>query len=294
MRSLLGVTNHNISHVTNALALLKRKKKYKKLKVEMVGFGHPCTGKADIILVPLISTFISNLKTLNKSKAMVVVFDNPVKCEQLKPINLVDIEKKRSGYNYTFRFINNKEMSGILAKHIDSTDKITVKKETIDVIPNLLKQQGSSVLNFIQEFVYTMPNTDQRMDMQKIIYKWIAKNQDIPTLEKKIMKLGNFKKIPKALTRLTEHLVSKEFDLYKRAIQEYLEKKKSGKSASYESLSKKYKIDKFDIRYTVATLRKYNELIIEHKTSAEVFNQRKSDREKSKQEQLKLLENNKK
>ena len=261
MRGLLGVCNHGLLQVQQQIKSYSKSKDIK-LKVQTLGFGDEVRGSADVILVSTVNLFTRQYQHLQNTKAVVVVFDSPHMCSYLKPIELLDVAGQKFSYVFNFKPIEQVVFNATLARALKNKKKIKVSKEATDLIPTMLGEQLSTMLNPIQEFLYGIRDTDKRLHYQRVVYLWLVSKGDVAQLKVKLLALGSAKgKEPVALTRLVDTLSQPNFVKAKGAFREAFDAKvgKDGKKkgVNYKKLCTKYGVDPFDLRYTLKAIRRF-------------------------------------
>jgi hypothetical protein len=273
MKQLFGVANNNIYHVESLLH--QYQKAHGKLKVQIVGFGKLPNKEAQVMLLPNVKMLSDNLKVIQKSKAVVLVFDCPVLCDYLKPITLLDVAKRSPSYKYVFKPLEYEDFETHLRRALRVKERVKIDKSYIDVIPKLLGEQLSSVLNPIMTFLYRIRDTDRRQDYHKLIMEWLVSGAPTKDLRKIVMGMGDFKREPKAMTTLIDYFEDEGAANARIALKEAMDAKSAKKPVSFKKLSKKYQIDPYDIRYTLAVLRKFGRYEVVNKEIRELFKVRK-------------------
>jgi hypothetical protein len=265
MKQLFGVANNSPHYVQDCIARYGRENE-SKLRVQILGLADKPSKKADVILVPTVSTFSKNLAALHARDAIVFLFDSPVMLGYVKPMEILDSKKGGLSYKFVFTPLTYERVKDALDVGLSATKHVKVSRSAIDVIPNMLNAQLTSILNPIQDCLYSIRDTDRRLEYQRIIYTWLVSGSSSKALEKQIAKLSTDKKgrnspdIERMLTTLKEEGFANSragiVEAYQHKAVE-TPKGKKGKPLNYKKLCAKYNIDPFDIRYTLSLIRKF-------------------------------------
>lgn len=278
MKALIGICNHNISTVRSMIAQYEQRKG--KLRVQVLGETSVVDKKAQVILVPTVHLLSKRLVALNIGAALVFVFDNPVLCEYLHPIHLLDVSEKKLSYRFNFKPIAKSEIESLLALANKERPLVKVKKDQIEVIPTMLNAQLSSILNPIQDYLYRIRDSDNKRHYNKIIYEWLASGAPVEALVRVLTKAITTKQGAKQLDLMLAELSTKEFKKTRQAfVEAFNTKAKTGKPVNYKKLGKKYGVDAWDIRYTMKVLRKFGRYQEVAKEMAALYSELKTHRE---------------
>lgn len=264
MKHIFGVTNNSILQVQEHLRAFFKEEGVKG-KIQSLGLSDEPLKKADVILVATVSHFLRKLPLIERTKAVVFVFDSPILCEYIKPITLLDVMAKKQSYVYNFKPLESVTFAAAMREALDG-GKVKVERKSIDVIPTMLGEQLSTVLNPVQDFLYGVRDTDKRLHFQKAIYTWLVSGSSAAVLKKRLIELQGIKagaKLPVAMTRLIAELETDTFVRSKAAFKEAFagnieeEEGTKKKAVNYKKLGKKHGVDTFDIRYTMKAIRKF-------------------------------------
>lgn len=239
MKGLFGISNTSIHHVWHLISVNPNID----VSVFEPGSKKPLS---KIVLVPTIQTVINNIETFNKSDSIFFVFDAPVLLEYLRPIVLLDVEKKTSSFSYKFRDLTFDLISKTLSQ-CDKAKSFVVTKKVINVIPVLLGKQ-SSFLTPIMTYLYLIPKGDGRYKYSKIIYDWLR----TPNAPVEDLKIG----ANTASKTLFKFLKSERGITAKTAVEKIWALKKLKKPCNYKKLAKEHQVNVFDLKYLVKAIVK--------------------------------------
>lgn len=260
MKALVGICNNSVLTVRDILEQYQKDRK-RKMKVQVLGLEETVRKKAHVILISTLHCFIRNHKALEKSDAVVIVFDTPMLLEYVKPIAILDLLEKKLSYIYSFKPLDFDSFAAHMDAALGQKTNIKVKREQFDVIPTMLGSQLSTILNPVQNYLYGVRDTDKRLQYQKHIYTWLVSGAAVATLEKGMMRLIGGDKKPVGLTRLVETLDQEGFLKMRKAFKEAFDSKvQTGakkKAVNTKALAKRHGVDPFDIRYAMKALRKH-------------------------------------
>jgi len=278
MKALYGVTTHGMEFVAKAVSRYKRslpEAKQKRLKTQLLGFDEKINPRALVVLVPTLQWFLQNLREFNKSRAVVFVFDNPVQCDMLDPINLLDVREMRHSYQYELQQLTFDDIREAIQKGLNNRHQVEVTRETVDMIPRMLYTTRVSFLSPLQTFLYRIPDTTVRAKARIWIFRWMASKRTPEELEQKLARVIGYDKTPVSVTRILEFFETDTGQKGRAALAEYVKGKKVGKAPGYALLSKTHGLDAFDIKFVVRAMRKADYWQFPEKDAMELFKTRK-------------------
>jgi len=254
MLGLFGVANHSIFEIGSRL-----KSHFKdRVPIKMVGFKESELSPG-ILLIPTVDRFINVIDRLKGLRCVCIVFDTPVLLEYLKPIEILDVvPHKINSFTYRFQDIHLNEMADSIAERLDNKKHIVVLQEDLDIIPRLLGDTQSSILAPILEFLYSVPNTGERLRYQTCIYGWFYTERDSTALTNSLMKIlgKGSDRIPVSVKRLVTFLDSDVGVNTREILHKVAQDKEAGINTNLPVICKKYNISEFDIRYLLKAIRK--------------------------------------
>lgn len=275
MRKLYGVTNHNIAFVSGIISAY-RKKKQPNLKVQFLGFdSNELDKKADVVLIPTSFTLQRHLKELNKSKAVVFVFDTAVQVFMLKPVEMLDVESVHDNFRFVYKHLDSRAIVSALQDGLSAKSGLEIKKETVDMIPSLLHKVHGSIIGPIMSFTYKIPNTDDREKVLGLVLTWLVGTQTTDALIELLKKEYKFKKVSKALQEMVVFFNSDVGKQGRLAVQFIVSRKTSSKQINYKAISKKFKIDQFDLKYALQLFRRNKTFRVMNASLKQLFVDRK-------------------
>lgn len=266
MKAIFGVANHNVGYVEQILHTHSKDQGY---KFGVVGFGEKLSKSKDVLCILSIQELKKNLKVLNKkdNQQVVLLFDAAVHLEYVKGLKMLDVKPKKRSFCYSFIPLTAPDLIDNVSSALESEKKTKVSVEEIKVIPTLLNNTLPSILNPIQTFLYRIKNPEKRLEYQKLIYVWLASNEDVSSLMSRL----KLERKSKGSKSFEEALQSKQCGRTRKAIRAALisklpidedstkKSKKAGSASSYKKLAHKYKLDIFDIKYSVQIIRRFTQ-----------------------------------
>lgn len=243
MKALLALTSHNIDFCQQALARWKDCPKVSVLGIDMK-IEAP-SKQQHVLLIPTAATTIKNLRVLNDCPNItVIVFDAPVLCKELGA-TLLDVEKQTLDYSFRFRKLEFRDVTTVVKRAFLSKDDVKVKRSTIDMSTKLLKRVHGSVLGKFLTFLYRIPDTDRRIELQKEVFDawWSG---DVSAVRKYLQR-----KYPKnaAAQEFAADLDSEDGKNFVLAVGALRKLKETNKPVAYEKLAKAHKVSAYDLRY---------------------------------------------
>lgn len=268
-----GVANNNPHTVANFVQEWK-KETGQKIKTQFFGFEKPEIKKGvNVLLVPTASLLTSNMKML-KSKAKsatVFVFDNPVVLDHLG-VTIIDVFAKDKSFSYRFKPLNMEIISGCIEQ---SRETQAPNKETFDLLPKLLDSLKGSLSRNVLSFIYSVRYSDRRVDYYEAITNWLMYQDGTDVLSDTLVSMKANKG---AVERLVEFLNSEEGIRAKAACKEIGACIDKNKTINYKSLTKKYDIPTFDLKYIVSQARAYQKIEKVNKTTKQIYDERAKHR----------------
>jgi len=266
MKSLIGITNNDIFTVRTLIDKFAKKK-----RLQVLGFEDKLDRAANIIFIPTLALLLRHIKNINRSKATVFLFDDPVKCHYLKGITLLDIEKINPAYRYKFKPLT----KALIKKALKIIGPAKIKQQDLKLIPTLLQNSDGGVLAPILDFLYQSPNAVRRQKYAKEIYLWFAGDKNVNVLRKKLQKIGGFGK-DDSLEILIKILESNKYIALRKAVSEIWKRRKTDKPITYQKIIEQYKIKSYDIKFLIFNLEKYSVYQDKPTTSIELFDKMKN------------------
>lgn len=261
MKTLIGVTKHDILSVSLILKNLEE-------KFQVIGDGDRVHDYPPIILIHSCHLLLRHKKFLDKHNVIVFVFDSPTECIKIDKINLLDVKKIKTGYDYVFRKIDKNLISNFVKK--SGPKKIVLVD--MDVSLTLLKKSKSGILSPILSFLYKIPK-ENREKYAHAIYRWLANLKSLDSLKKEFLDIN--KKLPKEHNKLFKVLTSDRFNCLKK----HLSNTHDLDSLQIKKLTKKCKISTYDINFILSNLNKKSKRKISI-TPQYLFNKMRKDRGK--------------
>lgn len=259
MKSLLAITHHNIDFISNALQPFLRRNQDTVFKImDIDGKLAKPTAKKAIVIVPTVATVKANATVLNQCKnAVVLVFDAPLMCTELKGARLLDVEKNTPSYVFKFRRLEQHDVTHAISQAFKSEEPFKLNTKTLDIGMRLLKRTRGSVISKFITFMYKIPNTNRRNQVQAILFDsiWHGKIEEAKKYLKK--HYSNTQAI-----NLITYLDSPEAKAFFKALEHVRTKPRK----SYADLAKQYNVSKFDLTYF---MRFWNDLKKEKQNAKE-------------------------
>lgn len=225
--------------------------------VMQIGAGETKTTLKGLILYPTVQDFIRHLDVANTSRCINVVFGPAVVLEYLEPVVWLDLYSKPNSYTYRFKPIDPRDLRDTIDNAVHEKIHNNVTSKSIDVIPNLLSDQPSSLMAPILNYLYSMPNTNDRLRVQTIVYAWLCSNNtDIPELKEQLLAHKKRKAESVPLNALLSYLGSTEGQSYKKALQEVTKQKEANGTYNTAKIAKTFGVSEYDITYTMKAINK--------------------------------------
>lgn len=302
MIKLYGVSIHSLVHVHDCIHEYIKNKNISNIKMKVLD-KIQLTSKIDVdrikellsnynlLLIPSYICFTQYCNFLLDHKGIVIIFDNPTVLNELEPLKFLDVSKKENSYTFTFDSINKKELfSSFKLLRNSKIDHVDFKIEPLKVIPKMIdKITSGKFLNKFNKFTYSVTNHTNRSGFIKLILSYLF--GDVPYknykswVSKYVPIRGKGKKLYEDVQLFLD---SKECVLLKKALQECKKDvNKNGKKIpiKYKTISKKYNIDTFELKYLNITYKKYKDYKRKNKDIKEVMKevkQKNTDRKANK------------
>lgn len=257
MKNLFGIGGHSPVQVHGMLN--------SKYDVRVLQFDKKLekpTSKRVVVLCPTVSLFAANRDILDQCKdATVIVFDTAVKLEYIRPMEILDVETKKSSYIYRFRELN----SGIVRRAMERKTEVKVKTRPLKLIGRLLGQTHDSFIAKIMNFLYRIPNSEGREETKLMILSHLSENmvkELADKLEQKykrnelikgfieMLRKGEADNFAKGLGEVTVALRGK------RALRKEDAEAKL-KATNYKKIAKQYGVSRFDLQYSAKYLARW-------------------------------------
>jgi hypothetical protein len=242
MKALIAITHHNLDFVANAVQpYLQRNKDVLLKTMDIDGKLPGPTKKKAILLIPTVATVKANATVLNKCPNVVVlVFDAPLMCVELKNAKMLDVEKNTPSYVFKFRRLAPHDVSHAVSAAFRNEENQKLDTKVLDVGMRLLKRTRGSVVSKFITFMYKIPNTNRRNQVQATLFDfiWRGKINDAKAYIKK-----NYSNTQ------AENLVLFFDTEDARAFFKAIEHVRTKPRKSYAELAKHYHVNKFDLTY---------------------------------------------
>lgn len=250
MKALYALTAHNIDFAQQALNKLKDCP-----KVSVLNLDHKIEApntQSHVLLIPTVQVLKRNARVLNDCpNIVVIVFDAPVLCKEIGA-EMLDIEKQTLDYKFTYRRLEHRDVNHAVKAALNGPGGVKIKKATIDMSTKLLKRVYGSILGKFLTFMYKVPDTDKRQELQRLVFAawW---NNDMDSLRKALEK--RYAKNAAAQEFLA-HLDAADGTAFLAAVQRMRELREAGKPVPYAKLSKDFKVSAYDLKYYAKGLQK--------------------------------------
>ncbi len=250
MKALIGITNHNVAFVSRAL---ERYAKREDIPLKILSVDAKLkkpTQKRLLLLVPTVGGIRANYEVLNGSPNVVTfVFDAAIQCSELKPITLLDVAKNTPSYLFKFKPLQPEDIVVAAKRSFARDQSIKIKHQTINVSAKLLKLTYDSLIASFLTFMYKIPNTDKRLELQDTLFDflWEGKlNDALRYIEKRYDNEAS-----RTFTDFLRKPIAKQFVAALADIKAQLSKGdgKKKRSVNYAKISKKHLVSKFDLKY---------------------------------------------
>jgi len=243
MKALLAVTNHNIDFVQQALSRMKGCPTVSVLDVGAV--IATATKDSHVLLVPTVATAVKNKTVLNKCpNIIVIVFDAPVLCKEIGA-TLLDVEKQTLDYVFRYHHLEPRDVMLAVRKALANQEPVLLKKQVIAMSTKLLKRVFGSIIGKFLTFMYKVPDTDKRAELQRHVFNawWSG---DVKLLVEFLKQ-----RYPKneAAAVFAKEVQEPDGLRFMAAVAEIRRLKDAGKPVSYAKISKAHKVSAFDLRY---------------------------------------------
>lgn len=240
MRVLYGLGNHSIFHVQRTL-----KEHNRALKLQTLGLATSVKPGAEVILVHTVTNFNRKRKDLNASDAVVIVFDTPVLLETLDPIELLDA-KRIAPLRYAFTPFSKEE----LLTRLNVSGNVTAQRQEVDVIPTLLNSTFPSIMKPMLTFLYSIPNTDKRIDYRFQLLRYLIKPKiSMKDLRKSLIALSRQKETSTNLDELLDFFTTEQVANTRKVLGAIRKAKKAGHPPRIDKLCEEHRVSAFDVKY---------------------------------------------
>jgi hypothetical protein len=243
MKALLALTNHNIEFALQALAGAKNMP-----KISVLDIDHKvpaATDDAHILLSPTAAVTARNARLLNECPNIIMlVFDAPVLCKEIG-CDMLDVEKQTLDWMFRYRHLDPRDVVNAVRRAMSSTTQVKIAKKQVDMSTKLLKRVYGSIMGKFLTFMYKVPDTDKRLELQKQLFdSWWQSNT------KAAIEYINAR-YPRnaAAAEFIGHINGDDGLRFGAAVAEMRITKDAGKPISYAKLSKKHGVSSFDLRY---------------------------------------------
>lgn len=243
MKALFSLTNHNIHFAASALAKWAECPKVSVLSLDHV-INTP-TSERHVLLVPTVQVLKRNARMLNDCpNIVVIVFDAPVLCKEVGA-HALDVERQTLDFKFTFHHLEPRDIVHAVRTAFAGSAVAKITKQQIDMSTKLLKRVYGSIIGRFLTFMYKVPDTDKRAELQKAVFgAWW--NDDVPGLIKYLEQ-----RYPKNkhAQDFVQQLNEKDGVAFLAAVKRLRELRDAGKKVAYPQLSKEFKVSVFDLRY---------------------------------------------
>lgn len=248
MQALLAFTSHNISFVQQSLLKLKGCPPVSVIDIDAK--IKSVTEKPHVLLVPTVETLVRNAQVLNQCpRVIAIVFDAPVLCKEVGA-PLLDVEVQTLDYAFRFRKLEPRDVVHHVKRALAATQPVKIEKKKVDTGTRLLKRTHGSIIGKYMTFLYKVPDTDKRQELQKQVFAawWDNKVDELLTFLAK--------RYPKnaAATEFVQQLKEPEAQRFTQAVAELKKAKLASKPLAYDKVAKKFQISPFDLRYLLKTV----------------------------------------
>lgn len=243
MKALLALTNHNIDFCQEALVKMVGCPPVSVISIDYT-IPEP-TKDTHVLLVPTVATAVRNARVLNKSpNIIVIVFDAPVLCVEIGA-QLLDVEKQTLDFVFRYRQLEYAEVRKAVRTALAAKEPAVITRQKIDMSTKLLKRAYGSIIAKFLTFIYKIPDTDRRQEIQKHVFDawWSGDLTGVKAF------LATRYKKNAAAAEFSKELDSKDSHRFLAALAEIRKLKEAGKAVSYQKISKAHKISVFDLRY---------------------------------------------
>lgn len=201
---------------------------------------------------------ICSASTLNSAKqklgirktGIALVMDTPAQCAQIKSAIHLDLLEQKASFRTRFKDLTQEKVNKVMTRCLTSHRKVRIEK--IDPVDSLMEQQLGSILNPISSFLYTVRDPEEREKFRRTIFGWLISERKPTWLIGKVMRMGGYNRVPKALAGLVETV--EQGDNPRKAFRQMVAAKQDGKPINYRKLSKTYQVSTFDMRYTMSVI----------------------------------------
>jgi hypothetical protein len=194
----------------------------------------------------------------------VFLLDSPVFCSNYRNIELLDVVSKTRSFKFVFRPL---EVSDIVTALKSPGASIDTVRDKVDIIPHLLADTPASALHYIQTFLYSVPDVDKRSRWSHDLFLSIEKGTPFKDLDW-------FKPTNQKHRAFLEWSESEEGQKILAALHSAVNIA-SRSTADLKRLEREYGVSRFDIRYSLLTIRKAKAFRSVEKDTREMYNERK-------------------
>ena len=233
MTKVLGVVNHGVYFVMNMLRIYNRRRKRKDGGIKVtVGKVRPNT---DVAIFKTVPNLMMNSAAVERSGCVAIVFDDPVTCDSVSPITLLDVERKYGRFLYQYSSLTLDKFTHFLDGALKASQHAAIKRIPVDVIDVVMEETKSSPLQPIMKYLSSVKPASQREQVQLRVYEWLVSAESKNELATTLLKSAASSE--SSVKRLYESLSMDEVE-------------------GLRSLYKEGRTDLYDVRYVNKVLSK--------------------------------------
>lgn len=250
-RSFIGLCNTNIRDCIAMLNEISDRPVYTIIDVEDVKklnyFSVP-SGTLLFASMQVFSQFFSYVYSLLTHD--IIVFAPAVLLEYLQSINMVDADYQPN----TFKYMYKKLTVDMLKTALDTKTSDILVQKPITLLPTLLKNEPGTITTPILNFLYTIQPAEDRKQVSDYVFNWLYSNESVDDLEEALTdacRLNVRKNRHEAFLKLREFIESDLGVGIRSALREAKKQGLSGTNVEVNSLSKKYGVTTYDLKYII-------------------------------------------
>jgi hypothetical protein len=253
MTSLLyGVAGHSLATVSDLIRPLA--KKYE-ARVKVITSQDVELPKADIYLIPNFKTLSKHGSALKGKKSAAIIIDTPLILREIKGLRFLDCSNKVGlSYILKMRSMDNEALRDLVKSAASKkADPLEIKVEHFAVLPKLIEvTKEGKFLDKFNALIYYSTNKDNRNTVKLAILRYLFSKNSLETTQNKLAGVfARSKAGSKLVEAVFDYLKTKEGETLWKACQAIAAKRDKSKKGqvSYESICKKFKVDRHELKY---------------------------------------------
>jgi hypothetical protein len=213
--------------------------------------------KANVVLVPGVSAFLTYEEYLLDCEQVIVVFDSPIRLDGLSGIDIQDVGKRKVSFAYDFIAPDWDKFKRSVANALEREELQTFKRRSPNVLPVMLNSTSASLMSGFQTFFYTIKEQGLRDSLRTIFIEWFFASEKVTVkhLRNRFCRMLSERSHP-AVDRLLE---GKPLESLKKVVTSTVAARDAGKSVSAAKLDTSLEgtgLSAFDVRYIMNAYEK--------------------------------------